>query len=83
MLLGEAPFPTDFITGEGGLLDPLLDGLYYTDFSPTVGSDSFGALVDLVVLDEIALQLPGLDGLQIVLGRRRLRVHARAARAFT
>lgn len=68
ILLAEAPFPTDFVTGAGGLLDPLLDKLYYTAFSPSRNGDTLGMLIDLVVLDEVALELPGLDGFQIVLG---------------
>ena len=68
VLLAEAPFPTDFVTGAGGLLDPLLDNLYYTAFSPSLDGDTLGVLINLVVLDEVALELPGLDGFQIVLG---------------
>src|SRR6266516_681846 len=67
-LFDESSVPVDFLTGEDGLLAPLLDHLFFTSHAPVVTQDAVGFVIDLVVDGELRLNAPGLNDLALVLG---------------
>jgi hypothetical protein len=67
-LIREANIPTDFITADDGLLAPLLNKLYFTDYSVATRPDGIGLVIELVVAGEAAIGFPGVEGLSLVFG---------------
>jgi hypothetical protein len=66
-LFDESAVPVDFLTGEDGLLGPVLDHLFFTTYAPLLSGDSVGIVIDLVIDGQISVGIPGLD-LALVLG---------------
>lgn len=67
-LISEADIPTDFITAADSPLAPLLDKLFFTDYSVITRPDGIGLMIELVVAGEASIGLPGLNGFAIVFG---------------
>lgn len=67
-ILDETLFPIDFLTGEDGLLAPLLDQLYFRSFAPIVSKDELGSVIDLVIVGEASVSIPGLSDMALVIG---------------
>lgn len=67
-LIDEEHIPTDFFSASDGLLTSVLDKLFFTQYSPVTDRDGIGLLIDLVVAEEVAISLPGLEGFKIVFG---------------
>src|SRR5260370_697679 len=67
-LIREANIPTDFITADDGPLAPLLNKLYFTDYSVITQPDGLGVLIELVVAGEAAIGFPGVEGFALVFG---------------
>ena len=67
-LFDETAFPIDFLTGQDGLLAPLLDRLFFTSQASLVTQDSLGFIIELVIDREASVSIPGLSDLALVLG---------------
>src|SRR4051794_10743330 len=67
-LIEETQLPLDFLTAPDGAMGPVLDKLFFTDYAVLRGPDGVGAAIDLVIAQEAALALPGLDGFAFVFG---------------
>jgi hypothetical protein len=59
---------SDFFQSADGTFSEILDSLYFTDYSASVSSLGFSLIIDLLIPEELAISLPGLDSLQIVIG---------------
>src|SRR5215212_7484474 len=59
---------SDFILPADGVIGRLFDNIYFTDYSASVTADGFYLVIDIVIPGELAFELPGLDGIKIVIG---------------
>lgn len=67
-LINEASVPTDFITASDSPIAPLLDKLFFTNYTLITTSDGIGLMIELVVAGEAALGFPGVEDLAVVFG---------------
>jgi hypothetical protein len=66
-LVDESAIPGDFITAPGGL-SGLLDKIYFSEFSVIPGVDRIGLLIELLIVGEVSIGIPGMDTLALVFG---------------
>jgi hypothetical protein len=67
-LISESDIPQGLLGAADGAMGAILDRVFFTSYGVVTEPDAVGLRLEVLIVGEVALALPGLDGLAFVLG---------------